>query len=108
MARCKRALLAGERDVQPEMMPAELDHPGLGIGRLAEEGNVVIVASEGWCSAAPAGTTRTTASSRAAAGTAAGISTLTAASAAFGRSQYLVALNDLQDFLVALLARRRR
>src|SRR5262249_50694402 len=44
MARRKRAFLASKRDVEAEMVPAELNHPRLGGGRLAEERDIIFIA----------------------------------------------------------------
>ncbi len=42
----ERAVLADKGYVQPEMVPAELNHPRLRGRRLAEKGNVIFIAAE--------------------------------------------------------------
>src|SRR5262249_14933235 len=40
----ERAFLAGKSDVEAEMVPAELNYPGLGGGRLAEKRDIIFIA----------------------------------------------------------------
>ena len=96
---------AGERDVEAEMMPAELNHPGLGGGRLSEKGNEIVVASEIGPAAtsafrppAPPPAARSTWAAGPASST-----TRSTATAAVTTFQHFVGLNDLQNFFIALL-----
>ncbi len=46
VARCKRAPVSGQRDVESEVMTAELNHPRLGGGRLSEERKVILIVAD--------------------------------------------------------------
>src|ERR1035441_9661947 len=83
---------ADHRDVDREMMPAELNHPGRGCRRGSEERNVVLVESEANPAAASACRRGTCASLAATGPTAPGV------------LEDLISVHDVGDLLVALAA----
>ena len=93
------AVRADDRDVDRQMMPAELDHPRGRRGRRAEDRQVVLVLSEDNPASASA-TRRSAASSGRGARTAAGPS-------ASLILEHLVAVHDLGDLVVAVSTEHR-
>src|SRR5579863_10449688 len=87
----QRAVRSDNRDVDGEMVPAELNHPGRSCRRSPEERNVVLVESE--------------ASAAAASSSPVGSRSLTATGPpASGILQDLIAVHDVGDLVVTLAA----
>ncbi len=102
MARGEGVFIADQRDVQTQMMSAELNHPRPSGGGLTEERNIIFIVSKHRRSTATAGPARSAASAGSTR------SAATAGSAAVGFFQDLVALDDLHHLFIAPRAQGRR